>query len=311
MHFDLFDLQLFVHIADEASLTKGAENSCISLPAASRRVKQLESNIGTQLLHRGATGVTPTAAGQALLQHARRVLQQLEHLKCDLHDYAEGIKGNIRVQANTTSLAGHLPQALGEFLSLYPQARIDLRERASREVVAAVLDGEADIGFIAGEIDIGDLEVHPYGDDELVLVTSPGHRFAERERISFTETLDEQHICLHEGTALSHFLPRVAQAMGHDMSFYVQVGSFESACRLIEAGVGIGVVPRSSAERHARTMRLHILKFNDRWALRKAKMVVREYASLPRISQELVRHLVSQSPSASVLPGRPYRRLHV
>ena len=77
LHFDLFDLKLFAFVAEARSLTRGADRACISLAAASTRIKQMEEAIGGKLLHRTAQGVNLTAAGEALLYHAKRVMQQM------------------------------------------------------------------------------------------------------------------------------------------------------------------------------------------------------------------------------------------
>src|SRR5436190_11835763 len=106
MHFDLLDLRLFVYVAEESNLRKGAERACISLAAASTRIKQLEDNIGAKLFYRKPQGVELNPAGEAMLHHARLVLQQVEHLKVDLREYASGIKGHVRILANTTSISG-------------------------------------------------------------------------------------------------------------------------------------------------------------------------------------------------------------
>src|SRR3546814_19298851 len=83
-HFDLTDLQLIVHIGDWHSLTRGAEKTHLSLPAASTRIKNLEEHFGTQLLYRTSQGVTLTPSGAALTRHARPVMSQCEQLRGDM-----------------------------------------------------------------------------------------------------------------------------------------------------------------------------------------------------------------------------------
>src|SRR3546814_19872164 len=89
MHFDLTDMQLMVNVAGAMSLTKGAEYSFLSLPAASNRVKNLEGYLGTALLYRTSQGVTLTPSGEAFVRHARIVLRQLEHLRGDIQEYSQ------------------------------------------------------------------------------------------------------------------------------------------------------------------------------------------------------------------------------
>ena len=109
MHFDLVDLRLMVHIADANSMTRGAELSFISLPAASTRIKNLEESIGTKLLYRTSQGVTLTPPGQAFVSHARMVLGQIEHLRGDMQEYVRGIWPCARVRQH--HLSGRIPAA--------------------------------------------------------------------------------------------------------------------------------------------------------------------------------------------------------
>jgi DNA-binding transcriptional LysR family regulator len=295
MHFDLTDLRLFVYVAEESNLRKGAERACISLAAASTRIKQLEDNIGAKLFYRKPQGVELNPAGEALLHHARLVLQQVEHLKVDLREYASGIKGHVRILANTTSISGALPAALASFLARHHDVSIDLHERLSHEIVIAINEAHADIGLIAGNVDTEGLEVHDFVGDELVVAVPQGHPLAATSGgiTRFVDTLDQHHISLAEGSALASFLPPLARAIGHNLEFRIQVSSFESICLLVEAGVGIGIIPRSSALRHARTMKLQIVGLSDEWAKRETKIVNRARAPLPKLAGELIRHLAN------------------
>ena len=293
MHFDLFDLRLFVFVAEESNLRRGAERACISLGAASTRIKQLEDNIGTRLFYRKPQGVEPTPAGEALLHHARLVLQQVDHLKIDLQEYAGGSKGHVRILANTTSISSALPTALASFLAQQPDVSIDLRERLSQEIVIAIHEAHADIGIVAGDVDTKGLEVRDFVADDLVVVVPEGHALAHRPTTSFLDTLDEPHVSLAEGSALAGFLPPLARAMGRNLEFRLQVNSFESICLLVEAGVGIGIIPRSSAQRQARALKLRIVGLTDAWARRETKIVNRAHVPLPRIAAALIRHLAN------------------
>lgn len=294
MHFDLFDLKLFVYVAEESNLRKGAEHACISLAAASVRIKQLEDSIGTKLFYRKPQGVELTPAGEAFLHHARLVMQHVDHLKVDLRDYAGGVKGHVRILANTTSISGALPSALASFLAHHPDVNIDLKERLSHDIVLAINEAHADIGVVAGNVDTEGLEVHEFTRDQLVLVVPENHRLAgSTGPVRFVDTLDEAHISLAEGSALANFLPPLARAIGRTLEFRIQVGSFESICLLVEAGVGIGIIPQSSALRHARTMQLRIVGLSDEWARRESKIVTRASSPLPKLAKALVRHLAS------------------
>ena len=117
MHYDLTDLRLFVNVGATVNLTRAAAKSFLSLPSASLRIKRLEESFQTPLLMRQRNGLQLTQAGDALLKHASIVLQQLEVLHADLRPYAKGIKGRIRLQANTAATNTILAEALSAFLN--------------------------------------------------------------------------------------------------------------------------------------------------------------------------------------------------
>ena len=141
MHFDLVDLRLFVWAADEGSLTRAAARQHLSLAAASTRIKSLETQSGQALLYREARGVRLTPPGEAFLHHARGVLRQVDQLRSDLQEYSGGLRGHVRVFANTTAVTDFLPEILPDFLSRNPGVNVDLQEKPNAEIARGVLDG--------------------------------------------------------------------------------------------------------------------------------------------------------------------------
>lgn len=295
MHFDLVDLRLMTHIADANSMTRGAELSFISLPAASTRIKNLEEGIGTKLLYRTSQGVTLTPPGQAFVTHARIVLDQLEHLRGDMQEYVRGIKGHVRVFANTTSLGEFLPRVLRHYLSRNPDVNIDLRERPSHDIVRAVTEGQTDIGIVAGLVRTESLQTLPYRKDRLVLVVPRGHALEGLSQIDFADTLDLEQIGLHESMAIHAFLRQASDQLHRPLKWRIQVGNFETACRMIESGVGVGVLPESAARRHAQAMHIALVPLSDDWAVRELQICVRSLDTLPSFARELVEMLVADA----------------
>lgn len=292
MHFDLVDLRLMVHIADANSMTRGAELSFISLPAASTRIKNLEESIGAKLLNRTSQGVTLTPPGQAFVLHARMVLGQIEHLRGDMQEYVEGIKGHVRVFANTTSSSEFLPPVLRHFLRANPDVNIDLRERLSHDIVRAVTEGQTDIGIVAGLVRTENLQTLPYRRDRLVLVVPVGHALDGHTQIDFADTLALDYVGLHESSAIHAFLRQASDQLQRPIKQRIQVGNFETACRMIASGVGVGVLPESAASRHAHGMQIAIVPLSDAWSVREMQICVRALDALPAYAQDLVQLLV-------------------
>ena len=289
MHFDLPDLRLFIHVAEARSLTGGAQRAHLSTAAASTRMKALEGQLGSRLFYRSSQGVELTPAGERLLRHARAILRQVEHVKSDFSGYADGDAGHIRIFANTTAVTEFMPEVLARFLAARPGITVDLQERLTRDIVRGVLDGTADLGIVAGVIEAQGLQLLPFSLDRLVLVVPQEHELAAKHQVSFHETLDYPHIGLHDGSTLLQFLQDQVKDLGRDLPLRIQVLGFEPACRMIEAGVGIGILPESCALRYQRTMEIQLIDLSDSWAQRERSVVVRELEALPSCAQELIK----------------------
>lgn len=291
MRFDLSDLRLFRHVVEAGSITGGAERAHLALAAASTRIRNMEEALGAALLVRGRQGVTPTQAGRTLLQHARLILQQAERLREDLSAYAGGLAGQIRVLSNTNALTEFLPEALSSFLAAHRNVSVDLEERLSDEIVGMVAEGVADLGIVAGTVDVSALETYRFRKDRFVLVVARDHPLAGRSQVAFAEVLDHDFVGLDRASALQRFLAAKAAPSGRPLRLRVQLRSFDAVCRMVECRVGIGIVPETTARRVARTMAISAVALSDVWALRELTICIRSFAELPPYARQLVEHL--------------------
>ncbi|MFZ5719938.1 MAG: LysR substrate-binding domain-containing protein [Pseudomonadota bacterium] len=291
MRFDLTDLRLFCDVVDEGSITAGAEKSALALAAASTRIRNMEAALGADLLIRSRQGVTLTAAGRTLLKHARGLLAQAARMREDLSAFAGGRSGEVRLFANTNALTEFLPEALSSFLAAHPQVSVDLEERLSDEIVGLIAEGVGDVGIVAGTVEVGALETFPFRLDRFVVVTARDHPLARRTRVAFAEVLDYDVVGLERSSSLQRFLMGKAARAGRPLKARVQLKSFDAVCRLVEAGVGVGVVPATTARRAERTMALSVIDLADDWAVRDLNIVVRSLDDLRPYARALVETL--------------------
>lgn len=288
MNIDFKDLALFIQIAEAPSLTQGARRSFMSPAAASARIKALESELKTQLLYRDSRGVGLTEGGRRLLTHARLIMRQLGYLRTEFDDYGADVSGHIRIFANTTAVSEFLPQVLAGYLATYPGVTIDLQERHSPDIVRAVLDGSTDMGITAGPVSAKDLEIMHFSTDRLVLVLPLGHSLEAEKAVRFEEVIRYPQIGLQAGSTLHEFLREQARHVGHTLAWRIQVSSFESVCRMVEAGVGVGVIPESAALRHQQMLNISVRQLDEAWAVRERSIVVREFDALPGCVKGLI-----------------------
>lgn len=293
MHFDLVDLMLFIHVAETSSLTRGAEQSNLSLPAASKRIKNFEEVLELKLLYRTSHGVTLTPAGQTFLHRARLVRQQLDALRGELQQYQAGNRGHVRVFANATTISESLAAVVPQFILNHPGIDIDLQERPNAEILRAAGEGSIDIGVVAGQVQAEGVEVLPYRGERLVLVAPPRHPLSRGGPVPFEATLDYDHIGLSQATALHTLLLDAAGELGRPLRTRMQLGNCDAVCRMVEAGVGVAVLPESPVRRHVQTMAIEIVPLSDAWAFRTLHIVVRSTQALPRHARDLIALLVA------------------
>jgi DNA-binding transcriptional LysR family regulator len=292
-YFDLVDLRLFVNIAETRCLTRGAEHSYVSVPAASVRIKHIEERLGVTLLSRTHHGVSLTPAGDLFLHHCRRVLQQLEQLWGDIQDYAKWIRGHLCIFANTTAISEFLPSVLTEYLSTHPDTNVDLREHLSPYIVDAVREGITDIGIAAGDLNTEGLETFSYKRDRLVVVAPLTHPLAQYQSIPFNTSLDFDFVSLVQASAINGFLALPTE--DRPFRLRIQVSNFEVLFRMVERNIGISVIPESVARRYVKTNAIRIIPLDDEWAERNLKIYVRKFKLLPAFARELIDLLISDA----------------
>ncbi|TNV10483.1 LysR family transcriptional regulator [Buttiauxella sp. B2] len=294
MHFDITDLKLFLAISEQQNLTRGAQKAYMSAASASVRMKNLEERINLRLFYRSSQGVRLTPAGETFCHHVRLILNQHERLHSDMQEHVKGIKGHVRIFASITAIAEYLPPLLSQYLTQYNDVDIDLREYPSPEIVRSVIDGTTDLGIVAGNITADCLELLPFRTDKLVLITANDHPLATVKKVSFAVLTHYEQITLPEGTGMYEFIKKQAEEINRKLKIRIQVGNFETFCRMVAAKVGIGVMPFSAASRLQHLHDFTIIDLDDIWAFRKLHLCARRFDQLPGFAQQLVSLLVPQ-----------------
>lgn len=293
MRFDLTDLKLFLHVAASGSLTAGAARSHMALASASQRVRGMEDALGVPLLLRRARGVEPTEAGRTLAHHARRVLQQMDHLHGDLAAYGQGLRGQVRLLCNTSAMAEHLPVPLAQFLAEHPGLSVELEERPSDETAEALRRGDADIGIVSDAVDVAGLQAVHFRPDPLVLVVPRAHPLAAARRVGMADAAALEFVGLSGGNPLQEHIARQARRLGQRLRYRIRVGSLEAVCRMVEQGIGAGIVPRAAALRYGRPAQLARVTLDEAWARRALLLCTRPGETLAPPAAALVRSLLA------------------
>jgi DNA-binding transcriptional LysR family regulator len=291
MRFDLVDLALFIAVADSGSITQGASRVHLALASASARIKGLEAALGAALLKRRRRGIELTQAGESLLGHARIIIHNIDEMRGDLVAYASGARASVHLLANTSGLSEHLPKALAVFLREHPDINLDVEERESADIAAAIASGAADLGFAAEHALPDHFERFSFGEDRLVLVVPRRSDFTGRRQIDFREVTDRDFVGLTNATALQVHIAKHAARLGVRLRVRARLRDFDAICQMVAAGVGMAVVPEAAAKRCARSMPISMVRIRDAWANRKLVICARSFKTLPRPAKQLVEHL--------------------
>lgn len=290
MRFDLTDLRLFLAVVDAGSITHGAAEIGLSLPAASERLRDMEAAGEVTLLNRGRRGIAPTQAGEMLAHHARTILHQMAQMRGDIGQYAKGLRASVRIFANTAAITEFLPKRLAPWMATHPQIDIDLKERQSADIARSIGAGFAEIGVLSSTIEVYDLTLQPFAIDRLVVVASREHALAEQGRVRFGDLFGHHFIGLAGGALQDHIEGHASRA-GARLKMRVRLRSFDGICQMAGAGAGIGIVPESAARRYRRSTDISIIRLHDDWATRHLSVCVRDESDLTPPARALFDHL--------------------
>jgi DNA-binding transcriptional LysR family regulator len=231
-----------------------------------------------------------------LIVYARQVIDRVNRMANEMNDYASGVRGHVRVWANTSAIVQFLPADVSAFLGANPGVKISLEERLSTAIVEAIVSGETDLGIFADNVATPPMDKVCYRQDQLVLLVPPDHALAHLQRIAFADTLDYDYVGLNEGSSLLARLQEGAFAAGRMLRLRIQVSSFDGICRMIENGLGIGILPKAAVRAELLNAGLRAVALSDGWALRTLWVGTRSRAALTPEAARLFAFMSAAAP---------------
>lgn len=287
-HFDITTIALFTSVVELRNIARASRENNIAASAVSKRISDLELRVGVPLLYRLKDGVDPTPAGLALHRHARKILRQIEDLDAELSEYTSGERGQIRLWANTSAVTQFLPEDLRYYLEIFPLVDIQLREENSSAIVNAVRDGAADIGVFSEHVEAVGLDTRVYRRDTLWVIMPKGHELDGKQRIKLSELAKYDQVGLQEGSSLQEKIFSEARSAAQQTTFKVRVLSFDAIRRMVEARLGIAILPEGAVMPYSGTGMFSSAILDERWATRSLLIGFREYRSLPVVARKLI-----------------------
>nr|WP_063779211.1 LysR family transcriptional regulator [Kibdelosporangium sp. MJ126-NF4]CEL14516.1 LysR-family transcriptional regulator [Kibdelosporangium sp. MJ126-NF4]CTQ88881.1 LysR-family transcriptional regulator [Kibdelosporangium sp. MJ126-NF4] len=250
----LRQLRYFVAVADELHFTKAAQRLFVSQPVLSRQIRDLESQLGTDLFARTHRAVALTEAGRALLPRAREVLTLWEHAVVEVRAATAAATDVLRVGMSTALGRGLLSRVRRSFDRLHPGVRLVTRQFSWDDATAGLAEGNADVGFVWLPLPVpGLFDWIVVAEEPRLVLLPPGHRLADRDRVEVSELLDEPWLALPEQSgALRDFWLGLTERAGHPVRVAAEVSATDETFEALVNGVGLCFVAEGNAPSYTR-----------------------------------------------------------
>ncbi len=244
MSMDLRHLRAFLAVSEEMNFTKAAERLHITQPTLSVIIRDLEQGLETKLFDRTTRTVCLTYAGQNLVTHARRLLRDFERTVTDMRSIADLKQGNIKVAALPSVACSLLPAALSELQQKHPSIDVTLLDCAADGVIAALEEGEAELGITVLKPEYSDnYEVTHLTEDALVAVLPLDHPKSHKDELTWRDLKGDRCILMRTGTSVRELIDESGVLEKHDLSLSIQASYMSSAIALTRAGLGLTILP--------------------------------------------------------------------
>jgi DNA-binding transcriptional LysR family regulator len=302
---ELHQLEYFVAVADEASFTRAAAKVHVAQPGVSAQIRRLERELGHPLLDRSGRSVTLTKVGAAVLPHARVALDAVARARLAVDDLAGLVRGQVSVGMVSGCALPVVAELLAGFHESYPAVDISLTDANSDELVDALVGGLLDLALVgsAGRPTPG-VETAVVVDEELVAVVAYGDPLSARTTISLDQLCDRPLISLPRGTGVRAALDRACAGAGFEPRIAFEAGALPVLAQLAGQGLGVGIVPSSTAKDNAGTLHaLAIIRPRLRSRLELAWALTEASSPAARALVDTARALLARPAAAGSQPA--------
>jgi len=242
---DLVLIRSLLAVADTGSITDASQNIHVSQSALSRRLQQLEAELGAALIVRGRHGVALTDVGRMTVEQGRYIVERYEQLRRNIDETLGLQRGEIRVGGGATVTSFLLPGAIAEFQSEYPGIVFHVKEAGSNEIALDVAGGRLDMGIVTMPVSTRDVDLTELLTDEIVLVARSDHRLSA-QRVRVKDLNGETVVGFEQGTAIRHIIDSALLAAGAQVEVVMELRSIPSILKMVATTGSLAFVSRLS-----------------------------------------------------------------
>lgn len=255
---DLLLLRSFLAVAEVGAITEAAERIGITQPALSRRIAQLEDQLGVELFVRGRKGAELTAIGRLVESEAHAIVDRYERLRETVTSHQRLEAGTVRIGGGATAVSFILPEAIAAFQTSHPQVRFQLREAGSRAIADDVVAGQLELGVVTLPVNDRELVITPLLIDQIVLVTRHDHPLATRRRIRPVDLSDQAFVAFEAGSALRQIIDGRLREAGVEVKVVMELRSIPAILRMVVTTGNLAFVSRLGMEQRDEIVELKV-----------------------------------------------------
>ncbi len=288
MHIET--LKVFCDLVDVQSFSLAAERNFITQSAVSQQIRTLEEKFKRRFLERvrGRREVKLTPAGEVFFREAKNVLTAYGQMNENLRGLVGKIGGTVKV-ATVYSVGLHeLPNKVGEFMTKFPSAKIDLEYSRTTKVVRDVLNGTVELGVLAFPEPRRGLTITPMPSNKLVLVCSPEHKFAKKAAIKTKDLNGLDFVLFERDTPTRKATDKILKAYGVEVNKIAEFDNIETIKRAVQVGFGLAILPLPSVTEEERTGNLAVIKLAEKEWVRPVGVIYRSDRTLSLAAKKFV-----------------------
>jgi len=284
----LESLKMFCDVVETGSFSRAAQLNHVTQSAVSQQIRALENRYEQKLLSRSARQVTPTPAGERLFRGCKEILARFGEVEQEIREQAAEVVGTCTISTIYSVGLHELQNIQKGLLKTHPKVNMRLIYRRSDQVYDDIILGAAEIGVVAYPQPRAGVDVIPFRDDKLAVVTAPNHPLSSKAKVSLTALADTPFIAFDREAPTRKALDRLLREKGVEIEPVMEMDNVETIKRAVEMGVGVSILPSATVQHEVAQGTLVARPFAEGNFVRPIGLLVRKGKYLDRASQAVL-----------------------
>ena len=298
-------LKVFCDVVEQRSFSEAAAENGVSQSAASQMVSHVEEEMGSKFIDRSQRPIALLPAGEVFYKGCRRIVDQFESLRNQLHDYVASESGQINVASIYSVGLSHMNWCVRQFLADAPDSNVRVEYRHPDQVYQLVERGQAQIGLVSYPRDSRTIDAIPWREEQIAVACSPSHPFAGRKSVKLAELHGQPLVGYDDRLRIWKEIDRAFLEAGAETNVVVRFDNTETIKRAVEIDAGIGLLPAPTLDREVAAGTLVRIPLEHPGLLRPVGIIVKRGKTLSeeanRFVEFLTAHLYADDADANLL----------